>query len=246
VAVTERRSLEGRPVLELDGATVPLSDLADLIEAGAPALPSRSPGIVVSAAGRRAAVLCDRLLGEEEVIVKSLGPLLAGVQGYLGGAILGDGRVALLLDPAGLVRARRRALSRHEEASAPAKRLAPKVLVVEDSFTVRELQRSILEAAGYRVETARDGSEAFECLLLDGEIVLVLTDLEMPEMDGVELTRAIRDDPLRSSTPVVILTSRAGEDDRRRGLEAGADAYIVKRSFDQQALLETVERLVGR
>jgi two-component system chemotaxis sensor kinase CheA len=118
--------------------------------------------------------------------------------------------------------------------------------VVEDSFTVRELQRSILEAAGYRVEIARDGSEAFQCLLRDDEIVLVLADLEMPEMDGVELTRAIRDDPVRSSTPVVLLTSRDGEDDRRRGLEAGADAYMVKRSFDQQTLLETVERLVGR
>jgi two-component system chemotaxis sensor kinase CheA len=246
VAVTERLSLEGRPVLELRGVTVPLSDLADLIGAGAPALPSRSPGIVVSAAGRRAAALCDRLLGEEEVIVKPLGPLLAGVNGYLGGAILGDGRVALLLDPIALARAPRGVLPRDEEGSSPAKRLAPKVLVVEDSFTVRELQRSILEAAGYRVETAQDGNEAFACLQGDDEIVLVLTDLEMPEMDGIELTRAIRDDPTRSSTPVVILTSRADEGDRRRGLEAGADAYMVKRSFDQQALVETVERLVGR
>jgi two-component system chemotaxis sensor kinase CheA len=120
------------------------------------------------------------------------------------------------------------------------------VLVVEDSFTVRELQRSILEAAGYRVETARDGREGLARLLADEEIELVLTDIEMPEMDGFELTRAIRADAGRGSTPVVILTSRQNEEDQRRGLEAGADAYMVKRSFDQQALLETVERLVGR
>jgi two-component system chemotaxis sensor kinase CheA len=246
VAVTERLSLEGRPMLERNGAMVQLADIADLIDAVAPALPTRSPAIVVSAAGRQAAALCDCLLGEEEVVVKPLGPLLAGVHGYLGGAILGDGRVALLLDPVALVRPPRRVLPRDEQVSAPATRLAPKVLVVEDSFTVRELQRSILEAAGYRVETARDGSEAFSCLLRDDEIVLVLTDLEMPEMDGVELTRAIRDDPVRNSMPIVILTSRSDEGDRRRGLDAGADAYMVKRSFDQHALLETVERLVGR
>ena len=198
-------------MLELHGGTVPLYDIADLIHAEAPALPSRSPAIVVSAAGRRTALLCDRLIGEEEVVVKPLGPLLAGINGFLGGAILGDGRIALLLDPAALIRARPRNSPRRDDASAPVKRLAPKVLVAEDSFTVRELQRSILEAAGYRVETARDGSDAFTRLLGDDEIALLLTDIVMPEMDGLALTRAIRDDPAKSSTPVVILTSRADE-----------------------------------
>jgi CheY-like chemotaxis protein len=123
---------------------------------------------------------------------------------------------------------------------------APKVLVVEDSFTVRELQRSILEAAGYPVVTARDGRDALAVLDRDGEIALVITDLEMPELDGLGLTRAIRADDARSSLPVVIVTSRGSEDDRRRGIEAGADAYMAKRAFDQQTLLATVERLVGR
>jgi two-component system chemotaxis sensor kinase CheA len=122
----------------------------------------------------------------------------------------------------------------------------PRVLVVEDSFTVRELQRSILEAAGYRVATARDGRDALEVLDREDDIELVLTDLEMPEMDGLELTATIRADPARGSLPVVIVTSRATEDDRRRGIEAGADAYMAKGSFDQTALLEAVERLVGR
>jgi two-component system chemotaxis sensor kinase CheA len=118
--------------------------------------------------------------------------------------------------------------------------------VVEDSFTVRELQRSILEAAGYSVATAHDGRDALAVLERDRAISLVITDLEMPGLDGIGLTRAIRADILRSSLPVVIVTSRAADEDRLRGIEAGADAYMAKRSFDQQALLSTVERLVGR
>jgi two-component system chemotaxis sensor kinase CheA len=120
------------------------------------------------------------------------------------------------------------------------------VLVVEDSYTVRELQRSILEAAGYRVETARDGKAGLDRVTGDDEIALVITDLEMPEMDGLELTRAIRARGERSSLPVIVVTSRGDEEDRRRGVEAGADAYVVKQAFDQQALLDIVERLVGR
>jgi two-component system, chemotaxis family, sensor kinase CheA len=118
--------------------------------------------------------------------------------------------------------------------------------VVEDSFTVRELQRSILEAAGYQVVTARDGAEALRIVGRDPMIALVVTDLEMPELDGLELTRAIRADPARSSLPVVIITSHGSEEDQRKGIAAGADAYMAKRNFDQQALLATVERLVGR
>ena len=100
--------------------------------------------------------------------------------------------------------------------------------MVEDSFTVRELQRSILEAAGYPVVTARDGRDALAVLDRDAAIALVITDLEMPELDGIGLTRAIRASAARSSLPVVIVTSRADEDDRRRGIEAGADAYMVQ------------------
>ena len=102
---------------------------------------------------------------------------------------------------------------------------------------MRELQRSILESAGYRVETAHDGRQALERLALDHEIELVVTDVEMPELDGLALTRAIRSDPSRASLPVVIVTSRSSEEDRVAGIDAGADAYMTKPSFDQQALL---------
>ena len=247
IAVEDTLMLEGKAALELRGRSVALSDLSELIGATSPPLPGRAPAIVVTAGGRRVAAACDRLLGEDEVVVKPLGALLPSARGYLGAAILGDGRIALLLDPASLTRpatARLRALvapPRPETERAPSK-----VLVVEDSYTVRELQRSILEAAGYRVETARDGKEGLERVERDSDIELVITDLEMPEMDGLALTRAIRARAERSSLPVVIVTSRGDETDRARGIEAGADAYMIKRAFDQQTLLETVERLVGR
>ena len=94
--------------------------------------------------------------------------------------------------------------------------------------------------------TARDGSEALRLITEDADIALVITDLEMPGLDGLELTRAIRADPARAALPIVIVTSRGSEEDQRRGVEAGADAYMAKHNFDQQALLATVERLIGR
>jgi two-component system chemotaxis sensor kinase CheA len=241
--VTGTLSLQNQPALEVRGRALPVADLAALIGADAPPLPRGAPALVVSAAGRRAVISCDAVRGQAEVVVKPLGPLLARVPGYLGAAVLGDGRIALLLEPATLIRGTTRAAT---APAAPAVAPAPAVLVVEDSFTVRELQRSILEAAGYPVVTARDGRDALSALRERPDIGLVITDLEMPELDGLALTRAIRGDPERASLPVVIVTSHGSEDDRREGIEAGADAYVVKRDFDQQALLATVERLTGR
>jgi two-component system, chemotaxis family, sensor kinase CheA len=238
-------SLAGEAAIELRGRSIGLADLAQLVGADpAPQVP-RAPVVVLAASGRRVALVCDALLGKEEVVVKSLGPLLSSLSMYLGAAILGDGRIALLVDPAVLVRAS--AQPRAAAVVAPvAEASAPRVLVVEDSLTIRELQRSILEAAGYRVQTARDGRDALTYINGDGAIDLVVTDVEMPEMTGIELTEAIRAHATRSALPVVIVTSLGDADDRQRGIDAGADAYMVKRSFDQHDLLETVERLVGR
>ncbi|HUZ83920.1 MAG TPA: response regulator [Gaiellales bacterium] len=254
---TRTLTLEGRPALEIRGKTLPVGDFAALLGAQAPPPGDRSPALVISAGGRRAVATCDALVGQEEVVVKPLGPLVAGAAGYLGTAILGDGRIALLVEPARLTRGRgpdhtgKAAAAVPEpavpEPAVPGPAVAPpKVLVVEDSFTVRELQRSILEAAGYPVATARDGRDALRVLGGDPGIALVITDLEMPHLDGLGLTRAIRADPERQSLPVVVVTSHGSDVDRRQGADAGADAYMVKREFDQQALLATVERLVGR
>jgi two-component system, chemotaxis family, sensor kinase CheA len=250
VTVTETLSLVGRKALELRGTSIPFGDLAAVLGADAPPLPARAPAIVVAAAGRRVALACDRLIGESEVIVKELGPLLASVSGYLGAAILGDGRVALLLDPANATSPGPRARQSEPDALSPALTAAEPteartLLVVDDSFMVRELQRSILEAAGYRVETAKNGVEALDRLAADTAIELVVTDVDMPEMNGLELTAAIRASAKWHALPIVVVTSRWSDEDRRRGVEAGADAYMVKDSFDQHTLLETVAQMVG-
>ncbi|HYV15600.1 MAG TPA: response regulator [Conexibacter sp.] len=245
VIAEETTSLGGRPSIALRGESIPLGDLAVAL-GGAGELAPHPPALVISHAGTTVALACDRLLGEEQVVVKSLGPILGGRRGYLGGAILGDGRIALVVDPTAAVADASIRRATVPEAAPPAAPHAAKVLVVDDQFTVRELQRSILEAAGYRVATANDGVDALQQLTADAEIQLVVTDLEMPEMGGLELLRRVRKDPALVSLPVVVVTSLAGEDDRRRGLEAGADAYVTKDRFDQRALLDTVERLIGR
>lgn len=243
VASEGAMSLTGRQSLELLGTPVPLADLIGALGGSAPPPPAGAPAIVLAAGGRRAAVLSERVLGEQELLVRGLGPLLCEGPGYDGCAVLGDGRVAFLVDVGFVVRSAGRTAV---PPPATEERRAPKVLVVDDQFTIRELQRSILEAAGYRVVAAGDGLEASERLASDGEIDMVVTDIEMPVMDGFELLSRIRADPAHTALPVVVVSSRGSEEDRRRGLDAGADAYIGKDSFDQEALLGTVARLVGR
>ena len=116
---------------------------------------------------------------------------------------------------------------------------------MDDTAVVRELERSILEEAGYRVRTAADGQAALAALA-HSPADLVVTDVEMPGRDGLELTRAIRAEPGLAGLPVVVVTSRAGDADRRLAMEAGADAYLVKGDLDRRALLEVVGRLLGR
>jgi two-component system chemotaxis sensor kinase CheA len=160
--------------------------------------------------------------------------------------------VLVVLEPGALIdRARRMHRPPASAAATTARQGAPppprsrrSVLVVDDARTVRELQRSILERAGYEVRTAADGLEALS-RLAERPVDLVLTDVEMPRMDGFALTEAIRAHQVLRNTAVLVLSSRAGDDDRRRGLEAGADGYIVKSAFDQATLLDAVDRLLG-
>jgi two-component system chemotaxis sensor kinase CheA len=251
VAVEQVMRLGGRPSIMVGDEAVALSDLAPVLGMAASDLPEVSRALVVDATNGRLAVACEEVIGEGEVVVKPLSPLLAGVSGYLGAAILSDGAIVLVLDPAHLVRQAPRVPAAALTGPgvgpgvAPGNGHTPKVLVVDDQFTVRELQRSILHASGYRVEVACDGREALDTLDAEDDFDIVVTDLQMPEMNGLELLGAIRADPDRSSLPVVVVTSRGSEEDRKRGADAGADAYIVKDEFDQQALLETVKRLVG-
>jgi CheY-like chemotaxis protein len=195
----------------------------------------------------------DRLEGESELVVKDLGGFLGRVPLVAGATIDGSGSVVCLLDlrelgeralgaaPLGALSTP--ASARPAAAAQPARR--PKVLVVEDSVGVRELERVILEGAGYVVETAVDGLDG-AARLRDDPADLVVSDVEMPGMDGFELTRTIRRTKGWENVPVVIMTSRGEDDARQSGLEAGCSAYLLKNEFDQDQLVQTVRRLVGR
>jgi two-component system chemotaxis sensor kinase CheA len=245
VPIGRPMTLAGRPAIEIRDGRLWLADLGRVIGAEAPELAAGSRALVVGSGATRVALACDGIHGEQEVVVKPLGFVLDRTAGYLGAAILGDGGILLILDPAFLIRqaAAPSAAARGDAPEATAG--PPRILVVDDQFTVRELQRSILGAAGYSVDTACDGREALDALAHRGAFDLVVTDLQMPGMDGLELVRTIRADAERSELPVIIVSSQGTAEDRARGAGAGADAYIVKDEFDQRALLATVGELIG-
>ena len=239
---------EGRPAVWVGAGSIAVSDLADVL--GVPGSGTEGPVAVLTSASGRHAFRVERLLGQREVVVKELGRLLPRLDLLSGASVEPDGSVMLVLDPTGLIDAahgRRPELVEVRGEAPPALERAPsrgRILVVDDALTIRELQRSILERAGFDVVTAAGGAQALERLGA-GDVDLVLTDIEMPDMDGLELTRAIRGSSSLGGLPVLILTSRTGDDDRRRGLEAGADGYLVKSAFDEHALLTAVSGLLG-
>jgi two-component system chemotaxis sensor kinase CheA len=237
-------SAEGRPAVWFAGEAIPLADLGAVLGTSAPA--AAGPVAVVSTAAGRHAFRVDAVSGQRDVLVKDLGPLVPRLDLVAGASVEPDGSVLLVLDPAGLLQAPAGVLAAPDAgmlAAAP-QALRARILVVDDALTIRELQRSILERAGYAVITAASGAEALE-RLADGDVDLVLTDIEMPGMDGFALTEAIRADESRAGLPVLVLTSRDDEAGRRRGLEAGADGYLVKSAFDEHRLVTAVARLLG-
>ena len=239
----------GRAMTMLDGRPVPISSLASVLGTGNG---SEGPAVVVAGLTRSHAFTVDELIDQRDVVVKGLGELLPRMPAVAGAGVQPDGSILLVLEAAGLIERARRMDSgdrSHEAASGGGHeeivpQRAASILVVDDALTVRELQRSIFENAGYRVRVAVNGEEALTEISHERPD-LVLTDVQMPRMDGFELTEAIRKQASLASLPVIILTSRGSDEDRRRGLECGADGYIVKSGFDQSALLSAVERLLG-
>ena len=247
--------VEGQVVIRVRDTILPVSDLTATLgvtagQGGAPA--SDSPAVVVASMTRRHAFRVDALLGQRNVVVKDLGRLLPRLALLAGASLEPDGSILLVLDVSGLVDRARWARSGGAGRPAPSPTPAvpapagpASVLVVDDTAVVRELERSILEEAGYRVRTAADGRLALAALA-DTPADLVVTDVEMPNCDGLELTRAIRGQPALTGLPVVVATSRFSDADRRLAMDAGADAYLVKGDLDRRTLLEVVGRLLGR
>ncbi len=188
------------------------------------------------------ACVVDEVLGEQEIVVRSLGRRLRRVRRVAGAAILPDGRIALILAAAELVRARLETAGRRRAPAVPpgsGQAARKRVLLVEDSVTTRMLMRNILEAAGYAVEAASDGLQAWQ-ILEDTGADLVVSDVDMPRMDGFALTETIRQSSRFRDLPVVLVTARDSDADRLRGMQAGANAYLVKTAFDQRNLIEAV------
>jgi len=244
----EIRTVESRRTVRLGEEALALESLATPLE-----LPLSGAGtyeqpqaVVVSAGDQRIAFAVDEVLGEQEVLLKSLGPQLSRVRNIAGATVLGSGRVAPILNVPDLIKSASRpgagaslAAAAGEEKPAARQRL----LVVEDSITSRTLLKNILETAGYQVSTAVDGVDAFT-QLKSGEFELVVSDVDMPRMNGFELTSRIRQDASLRELPVVLVTALGSREDRERGIEAGANAYLVKSSFDQSNLLQVVKRLI--
>ncbi|MBN8230708.1 response regulator [Corallococcus macrosporus] len=237
------REVEGRMSWVTPDALVPLASLADVL--GLPAGPPkpRPSAVVLSAGTAQAALVVDEVIAEQEVLVRSLGSRVKRARHVAAAAVLPDGRMALLLNPASLVRAAGGRPSAHFFPTPKEQVARRRVVLADDSPTTRMLEQSILEGAGYDVTACADGAEAWERLQAGGADAMVL-DVEMPRMDGFQVTEAVRASPRFGRVPVVLVTSREKPEDKARGLQAGASAYIVKSAFDPTSLLETLRRLL--
>jgi two-component system chemotaxis sensor kinase CheA len=248
VGPNEIGSVEGREAIRWKAEPVPVARLDAVLDL-APnedRLDGREkrPCVIVGAGHERVGLLVDEVLGDEEVLVKDLSPPLVRVRHIAGAGLLGSGQIVLILRSSDLVKAGRRRL----RPPAPARVAAaedgrpPLVLVVDDALTTRTMERNLLEGVGYRVEVAVDGAEAWTALKT-GEFDLVVSDVDMPRMDGFELTARIRSDPQLADLPVVLVSALEAREDKERGVEVGANAYVVKSSFEQSNLLEIIRRL---
>ena len=195
-------------------------------------------------------VAVERLVGERVLVVMPLDPRLGKVQDISAGALLDDGSVVLIIDVEDLLRSVEKLLStgrleRIERGAQGARGASRKrVLVVDDSLTVRELQRKLLGNRGYDVAVAVDGMDGWNALRSE-DFDLLITDIDMPRMDGIELVTLVRRDQRLQSLPVMVVSYKDREEDRRRGLDAGADYYLAKASFHDDALLDAVGELIG-
>lgn len=247
----EIQTVENTATILQNGRLLSLVRLDDVLE-----LPRRegrgeasayTPVVILGTADRRIGFRVDSVRGEQEVLVKTLGKPLRRVRNVAGATVLGSGKAVPILNVADLMKSATRVaaalparapLPEEDGAAGP-----PSILIAEDSITSRMLIKNILESAGYPVTTAVDGLDAL-ATLRTGDFALVVSDVDMPRMNGFDLTARIRSDPALSELPVVLVTARESREDRERGVDVGASAYIVKSSFDQSNLLDVIRRLV--
>lgn len=240
--------VEGREAIRWNGHPLSIARLSGLLglseQAEQPEPGRKQPCIIVTSGEAQVGLLVEELVGDREVLVKEIGPPLVRVKNVAAAGLLGTGQVVLILRLADLLRSTREITRPPAEAVAHVGRgRQPVLLVVDDSITTRTMEKNLLEAAGYQVKVAVDGMEAWTLLNTEA-FDLIVSDVDMPRMDGFELTARIRADRKLSELPVVLVTALESRENKERGIEVGANAYILKSSFDQSSLLEFIRRLV--
>jgi two-component system chemotaxis sensor kinase CheA len=253
VAQQDILTVENRATIALDGQAVALVSLGDVLELRSLNQPNNSEAgmaseqvavIVLSMGHKQIAFRVDEVLGEQEVLVKTLGRQLPRVRNIAGASVLGTGEVVAVLNVPDLLKsAVNPAAARPALVAASAGADRRSIMVVEDSITSRALLKNILESTGYRVTTAVDGIDAYTTLKT-GTFDLIVSDVEMPRLDGFGLTAKVRSDKQLGALPVVLVSSLESREHRERGIDVGANAYIVKSSFDQSNLLDVIRQLI--
>jgi len=243
--------LEGRPHFDLHGRRIGLLAAHQVLEAGDPPTSAATELSVIVIGDEECAygLLVDRLLGERELVVHLLDPRLGKIQDISAASLMEDGSPVLILDIEDLKRsieklAQNELLSSLSRAPQSTSQRRKRVLVVEDSLTVRELERKLLANAGYEVEVAVDGMDGWNAVRAR-EFDLIVTDIDMPRLDGLELIRLIRQDSRARHLRVMIVSYKDRPEDRSRGLDAGADFYLAKSSFHDESLIHAVSELIG-
>lgn len=238
-----------RQVVIMDNEFIPIASLADLLRIPArwaKPLPTPSANglllVVLQVNNEKIALQVNRLQDERDMVIHPLPPALRTLSLVSGIVICGQHQLVTVLNAPSLFELARR--HRPRVAHTPAEKIPNRILVVDDSLNTREIEKEVLQAHGYQVTLAEDGLDGLR-KALEGQFDAVLTDVEMPEMDGFALTARLRQESQYRDTPIIIITSRAKEEDRRRGLQAGADRYIVKGDFNQNNLVETLRTLLG-
>jgi two-component system, chemotaxis family, sensor histidine kinase and response regulator WspE len=247
----ELRTVEGRQYFDRDGVSVGLVLASQILDVPQPAPPpDPMPVVVISDRGQQFGLIVDAYLGERDLEVRPLDPRLGKVPNVNSASLLENGGPVLIVDVEDLVRSidnvlAGRRLSRVEfERMAERERQRKRILVVDDSITVRELERQLLQSRGYAVDVAVDGMDGWNAVR-EVHYDLIVSDIDMPRMDGIGLVSLIKADPARKDIPVVIVSYKDREEDRLRGLDAGANRYLTKSSFHDETFLNTIIDLIG-
>lgn len=236
-----------RTVLRIDGAVIPAAHLGEVLDLKGPQDQSvrRLPVLILDLAEQKLAIAVDQLLEAREVVVKNLGATLRKAPFVSGATLMGDGSVVLILNPSELLPGVESAgpANRLTRAAAPQSRRALEVMVVDDSVSVRRVLTNLVRNHGWNPTAARDGQEALEILQRGYTPDVILLDIEMPRMDGYELTSSIRSTPALRDLPIVMLTSRSGEKHRKKAFDLGVTDYLVK-PYQEETLIAVVRRVV--